>query len=154
MYYTLLILHNIIRWILFIGMVYALFNSWLALIQNKNFTANDRLLNWLVCTTGLTQMAIGLMLYCISPLTEHFIQHYQEAVHQRSMRFFGMEHSLMMLVSIVLILIGNRKAFQQEQDRMKHRTLAIWYTIALIIIIINIPWPFSPFAARPLIRWF
>jgi cbb3-type cytochrome oxidase subunit 3 len=30
--------------------------------------------------------------------------------------------------------------------------MLVWFTIALIIIFIAIPWPFSPFANRPYFR--
>jgi hypothetical protein len=37
-------------------------------------------------------------------------------------------------------------------DREKFKTMAIWFSIALFIIFLSIPWPFSPFTSRPYLR--
>jgi NADH:ubiquinone oxidoreductase subunit 2 (subunit N) len=57
-------------------------------------------------------------------------------------RFFTVEHSLMMLIAIVLITVGHSKAKKATTDEKKFKTLAIFFTLALIIILAAIPWPF------------
>jgi membrane protein DedA with SNARE-associated domain len=57
-------------------------------------------------------------------------------------RFYGMEHILMMVIAIVLVTIGRKKAEKQSVPAKKFKTIALWYTIALLIIIAAIPWPF------------
>jgi len=37
-------------------------------------------------------------------------------------------------------------------DKEKFKIMLLWYGIALIIILIAIPWPFSPLANRPYLR--
>jgi hypothetical protein len=65
-----------------------------------------------------------------------------------------MEHSLMMIVAIVIITIGSAKAKRKPTDIEKFKTMAIWFSIGLFIILVNIPWPFSPFASRSFFRPF
>jgi hypothetical protein len=31
--------------------------------------------------------------------------------------------------------------------------MALWFTAALLLILVAIPWPFSPFAQRPYLRF-
>jgi hypothetical protein len=92
-------------------------------------------------------------LYFISPIVSYFLGHYSEAVHERGQRFFGMEHILMMLIAITFITIGSSNAKRLSHDHQKFKTMAIWFSIALLIILISIPWPFSPIAPnRPYFR--
>jgi hypothetical protein len=69
------------------------------------------------------------------------------------MRFFGMEHITMMVIAIVIITIGSAKVKRQPTDQQRFKTMAIWFTIALMIIFSSIPWQFSPFTSRPYFRW-
>ena len=85
---------------------------------------------------------------------DYFMKNFKEAVHQKDIRFFGMEHSIMMVVAIVLITIGSVIAKRKSTDQDKFKTVAIWFTIGLIIILISIPWTFSPFVSRPNFRSF
>jgi hypothetical protein len=66
--------------------------------------------------------------------------------------FFGILHLLFMLTAIVLITIGSAKAKRMPTDEEKFKTMLTWYSIGLIIILIAIPWPFSPLASRPYFR--
>jgi len=60
----------------------------------------------------------------------------------------------MMLAAIIIISIGSGSAKRKLTDREKFKTMATWFTIAFIIILISIPWKFSPFATRPYFRPF
>jgi uncharacterized membrane protein YfcA len=100
------------------------------------------------------QLILGIWLYFISPITGFFLHHYQEAVHERSIWFFGMEHSTMMLAAIVVATIGSALAKRKPTAPEKFRTMAVWFSLSLVIILMNIPWPFSPMAGRPWLRGF
>ena len=105
-------------------------------------------------TIAHIQLIIGLWLYAVSPITNYFINNSQEAIHLREIRFFGMEHSLMMLIAIIVITIGSVKAKRQSTDTEKFKTMAIWFTVGLLIILSSIPWQFSPLTSRPHFRAF
>jgi hypothetical protein len=97
---------------------------------------------------------IGLWLYLISPLVGYFLDNFKSAVHERDLRFFGMEHITMMLVAVVVVSIGSSTAKRKQTDEGKFKTMTIWYTAGLIIIFLSIPWNFSPFTSRPYFRTF
>ena len=60
-------------------------------------------------------------------------------------RFFTIEHTLGMLIAIVLITIGRIKG-KKIIDSVKRHKLTFWYFfIALVIMIASIPWPFRGF---------
>lgn len=154
MYFLLLPIHSIVRWLVLGTLLYSIYRSYRGWRRRLPFTeADNRLRHW-TATTAHVQLIVGVTLYFISPLPSWFWSHYQEGVRVRGIRFFAMEHSLMMLVAIVLITIGSALAKRKASDIQKFRTIAIWYTVALVLILINIPWPFSPMAGRPWIRGF
>ena len=130
----------------------ALCCAYSGLRRRRKFSWPDNLTRLAAVVAAHVQLALGIWLYAISPFANHFLQHFPETVHQREFRFFGMEHSLTMVVSVVLVTIGSVKAKRQATDRGKFSAMAIWYTIALVIIMASIPWVFSPFTSRPLFR--
>jgi len=154
MYPILLALHSLIRWFVLGGLLFAIvwaYHGWLA---NKTFTKFDERLRWITATIAHIQLVIGLWLYFISPIVNYFLHNYSMAVHQRQIRFFGMEHITMMLTAIILITIGSAKAKRKTTDKEKFKTMAIWFSIALFIIFVSVPWSFSPLTSRPSFRPF
>ena len=84
------------------------------------------------------QLLIGLVLYFKSAKVT-FIDGWMKDPEDR---FYGMEHILMMVIAIVLVTIGRKKAENHIEPAKKFKTITLWYTIALLIIIAAIPWPF------------
>lgn len=82
-----------------------------------------------------TQLLIGLILFMISPKVD-FSQ-----MGVAMFRFFSVEHTIMMLIAIVLVTFGRIKA-KKLTGANKHRTVLYFYVLALLIIIVAIPWPF------------
>lgn len=60
----------------------------------------------------------------------------------------------MMLTAIIIVTIGSAKAKRKSTDKEKFKTMAIWFTIALLIILTSITWSFLPIAGRPYFRRF
>jgi drug/metabolite transporter (DMT)-like permease len=67
--------------------------------------------------------------------------------------FFSLIHIALMFAAIIVLTVGSAMAKRQGSDRQKFRTMLMWFIFALVIILIAIPWPFSPLAKRPLIRF-
>ncbi len=60
------------------------------------------------------------------------------------MRFFAVEHPLMMLLAVALITIGFVKA-KKNSSGQSFRILFWYYLIALAMILFAIPWPFQAY---------
>lgn len=154
MYSTLLSLHSLVRWFVLASLLFAIFCAYKGWLSKKQFSKFDNSVRHWTATIAHIQIVIGLLLYFVSPIIDYFLHNYNEAVHLREIRFFGMEHSLMMLTAIVIITIGSAKAKRKQTDTEKFKTMAIWFTIGLFIILTSIPWAFSPLASRPYYRPF
>jgi uncharacterized membrane protein AbrB (regulator of aidB expression) len=55
-----------------------------------------------------------------------------------------------MIVAIVLITIGNSIAKKKIADKKKHSKMGLLFLLAVIIILITVPWPFREAVGRPL----
>jgi hypothetical protein len=154
MYPTVLALHSLVRWFVLISLLFAIvlaYNGW---FSKKSFSSFDNGVRHWTTTIAHIQLVFGLWLYFISPVVDYFLHNYKEAVHQRGIRFFGMEHSLMMITGIIIITIGSAKAKRRLTDNEKFKTMAIWFSIGLLIILSSVPWAFSPLTSRPYFRSF
>lgn len=151
---VLLTLHSVLRWFVLISLLYAIYLSYKGWFSNSAYSLQDIKVTRITTVIAHIQLLVGLILFAVSPVIHNLFQDFGEAVQQSSIRFYGMEHSLMMIIAIVLITIGSAKSKRITDDTKKFKTVAVWFTIALVIILLMIPWPFSPIDARPWFRIF
>ena len=141
MYSFVLAIHDILRWLILIFGIIAIIRSYVGWFGNKEWTDVD---DWfgLGFTISLdVQFLLGLLLYFfLSPITTSAFANFSAAMSDSDTRFFLIEHSLMMLVAVILAHIGRSRAKKQEEDVRKYRTTAIFYTITVLCILAAIPW--------------
>jgi uncharacterized Tic20 family protein len=152
MYAWLIFLHSLFRWFVLISLLYATFRAYKGYTSHSTFSTIDNAVRHWTATIAHIQLLIGCMVYLKSPLVKYFFGHFKQAVAQRDAVFFGIIHITLMLVAIVVITIGSALAKRRTTAAAQFKTQLIWFAIALLLILIAIPWPFSPFAARPYIR--
>lgn len=154
MYSILLTTHSLFRWLVLASLLFAIYRAYRGWLYNKPYSKFDDSIRHNTATIAQIQMSLGIWLYCISPIVSYFLHHFKEALDEREIRFFGMEHITMMLIAVIVISIGSAKAKREPNDKQKFKTMAIWFTITLLIIFTSIPWPFSPLISRPYYRMF
>jgi len=130
--------HSWLRYILLFLLVWAIFKAF----QGKSSDApfNNKLRLFVVIAAHL-QLVIGLVMSGAHPDMKALMQ-----------GFMGQVHILGMIIAVVLITIGSAKAKRQATDQGKWQTMFTWFLISLILILVMIPWPFSPLAQAPWIR--
>jgi hypothetical protein len=148
----LLYAHSLLRWLVVVSLLYTLFRAARGYYRHTAFTAADNSARHITATIVHLQLLLGMLLYWQSPVTAYFRQYTANAMHTPDMLFFGLVHAVLMLAAVVMVTLGSAFAKRQATDHHRFKTLLIWYLIAFILIVIAIPWPFSPFAHRPLIR--
>lgn len=154
MYPTLLALHSATRWLVLSSLLFVIFRAYRGWLLNKSYLKFDNSVRHITATIAHVQLVLGVCLYLISPIVSYFLHNFGTAVHERIIRFFGMEHIIMMLIGIIVITIGSVKAKRKESDKEKFKTTAIWFTVGLLIILSSVPWSFSPLISRPDFRSF
>ena len=154
MYITLLTLHSLVRWLVLTSLVWAIFRAYRGYSSGSVFTGTDNAIRHWTATIAHVQLIIGFTLYLKSPVVRAFFAPVAGGVRSGNPAFFGVIHILLMLVAIVVITIGSALAKRRSADREKFRTMLVWFGVALLLIFVAIPWPFSPLANRPYFRTF
>lgn len=129
--------HSGLRWVALGLLIFALFNA-LKGKKSGEYIKKDKMINLFTMISLHAQLLIGLILYFSSDK----VQFMKGWMKNPLLRFYGMEHFLMMIIALVIITIGRKKAEKIEDARSKHATIFNWYLIVLIIILLAIPWPF------------
>ncbi len=138
--------HSGMRWILLATLLLAVLFTIYKSLTSKPFSKKEYVFSLITLITAHTQLIIGFVLYAISPKVV-----FSSASMQHAMtRFFLVEHLAMMLIAIVLITIGYKKSKNAQTNKWKLGHIAIFYTLALILILLAIPWPFQAYGAN----WF
>jgi len=141
MYTGLLHTHNMFRWLVLISLVTTIFLGFAGWIGKKDWTKKDNLSGLLLTIFIDIQFLVGIILYAfVSPTTKAAFANFGAAMKDTNLRFYAVEHILMMVIALVLIHIGRAKSKKATSAWKKHRTAAIFYSIAFIIIIAAIPW--------------
>lgn len=152
MYQTLTFYHSTMRWLVLVSLLYAIYRAYKGYTLNAKFSSTDNSIRHWTATIAHIQLVIGIILYTQSPIIKYFWQNFNEAIHNIDTTFFGLLHIILMLTAIILITIGSALSKRKTTDKDKFKTMLLWFLIALIIIFIAIPWPFSPLANRPYFR--
>lgn len=128
--------HSGLRWIALLLIVVAVFNAF-SKLKSSTYTNGDRKLNLFAMVSFHVQFLLGWILY----FTSGKVNFNGSWMKVDVFRFFGMEHTLIMTIAFVLLTIGHSKSKKAEGQK-KHKIIATFYTIALILILAGIPWPF------------
>jgi uncharacterized membrane protein YozB (DUF420 family) len=137
MYDILVKSHSGLRWIALALLLAAIINALLGKGKN-NYEKKDKMINLFAMVFLHVQLLLGLILYFISPKVT-FVEGWMKVSQSR---FFGLEHILMMIIAIVLVTIGRKKAEKATEPAKKHAKILVWYLIGLVLIFAAIPWPF------------
>lgn len=150
MFQTLLFLHSLFRWLVLASLALSISRSAQGYRLQSAFTKSHDILRHVTATIAHIQLLLGILIYTQSPTVHYFSAHPLNGPDEAL--FFGLLHISLMLLSILILTIGSAKAKRQTTDREKFRTMMVWFSIALALILVAIPWPFSPLANRPLLR--
>ena len=154
MYSILLILHSLTRWLVLVFLVYSIYRAFVGYANNKTFSKTDNAFRHWTATVAHIQLMIGMILYTQSPIVKYFWNETEIGLQNLDLTFFGLIHLILMLTAIVVLTIGSAKAKRKPTDKEKFKTMLVWFSIALLIIFIAIPWTFSPLSSRPSFRTF
>lgn len=148
----LLHLHNLMRWVVLIFGLLTFFNSMSGMSSGKTFTAGNKRNAMFFMISCDIQLLVGLALYFMGGLGIKSIQAMgmAEVMKNSYFRFFAIEHITGMLIAIIMVHIGYSATKKNITDSAKFKRLFWFTTIALLIMILTIPWPFREAVARPL----
>lgn len=152
MYPLVLSIHSILRWVVLILAVVAAVRAFIGWFGKQEWTALDNRLGVALSGSMDLQVLLGFILYIfLSPLTTTALQDFGAAMSNDVLRYWSVEHILLMIVALILIHVGRATSKVAEAATSKHKRAAIFFGLATLAILIAIPWPFFSYG-RPLIN--
>jgi len=133
MYHDMLVhTHSGLRWIVLILLLLVVIKS----LPASGKTGPDALTKRISLFTLIAvhlNVVLGMILY----MTSTKVQFSSATMGDSILRFFTVEHVIGMLIAVVLVTVAHRKS---KADSLKG--MFRYYAIALLIILLSIPWPF------------
>lgn len=146
MYPALLHTHSLLRYLIIILLIAVIVKSFLGMTGRKSFGKSDNILGLTLFSVTHTQLLIGLLLFLfVSP----FVQFSGAAMKDAVLRYWTTEHSVMMLVAIVLITMARITSKKMTDDTAKHKRMFVFNSLALLIILIAIAMSHRGFFSMP-----
>jgi NADH:ubiquinone oxidoreductase subunit 2 (subunit N) len=127
--------HSGLRWVALILLVLAIVNAF----TSKTYEKKHRMINLFAMVLLHTQLLIGLIQYFGTSTKVQFIEGWMK---NPLLRFYGMEHILLMIIAIAFVTIGHSKSKKGTTPEEKFKPIKLFYLIGLILILAGIPWPF------------
>ncbi|MGH9370187.1 MAG: hypothetical protein ACRD15_01505 [Vicinamibacterales bacterium] len=153
MYPAVLLLHSWVRWAVVLFALLAIVRAISGAIGRRPWGRADDRAGTLFLRTLDLQMLLGLLVYFfLSPITRAAMADFGGAMKISGMRYWAVEHVVGMLIGVILAHRGQTRVRAIADPVRKHRVAAVFFVLALLVILASIPWPGTP-DARPLFRW-
>lgn len=141
MYATVYFLHSWWAYLVVVVLLIAAINALIGFFSKKEYNPFDFRISLFTLIVAHIQILLGLVLYFVAPYFQAFSQVGMGGVMKDpTLRLYLVEHPLVMIISVVLITIGYSKHKNKLTSHAKFKILAIFYTIALILVLSRIPW--------------
>ena len=120
--------HSGWRYIVLALLIFAVISALSGWMGNKTYTEGNRKLNVFTLISAHIQFVFGLVLYFLSPFTKG-------PMADGLYRYWKVEHVSMMILAVIFITVGNAKSKKGTDGAKKHKSIAIFFGLALILIV-------------------
>ena len=138
MYSTVKMLHSYWAYLVFFMLVIATINALYKTFTNKEYEARDFRISLFTLIVSHIQFLIGIILWFVADYFGEMSM--GEIMKNSAIRNVAVEHPVAMLLAITFITIGYSKHKKKLTSAKKLKTIAIFYSIALILVLAKIPW--------------
>ena len=119
---VLLVLHNLIRWFIIIFAYWTVIGALSRLASKREYKVSDGRSNFFFMLGMDIQLLIGLILYFTSGWFES-LKNMGESMKDPMLRFFTMEHALMMIIAWILVHAGRASVKKALTSTAKFKRL-------------------------------
>jgi hypothetical protein len=141
MYTTVQFIHSYWAYLVVLVLITASVNAIAGYVGKKEYGATNFRIALFTLIIAHIQLLIGFVLYFTTPFFRAFSEVGMGGVMKDStLRLYNVEHPLVMIIAVALITIGYSKHKKKLTSKPKFKILAIFYTIALILVLSRIPW--------------
>lgn len=134
-------IHSYWAYIVLITLIFALVNAIMGLTSKKEFSDKSLRISLFALISAHIQLLIGFIAFYTSEYYEVMRSvGMGEVMKNSDLRKILIEHPFVGVLAIVFITIGFSKHKKKTTDNAKFKTIAIFYGIALLLILSRIPW--------------
>ena len=140
MWHGILVAHSLFRWLVLIAGMLALVRVLSGAFRPRPWKSADRRATSAFTITLDAQLLIGLALYVTSPITTAARLDMATVMHTRGIRYFVIEHPVIMLMAVFLAHAGSVAVRRATSDRQKFLRAAGFFSASLVLLLYGIPW--------------
>lgn len=149
---TLLFVHSWVRWLVVVLGAATAVRAVAGWARGRGWSRTDERVSRLFVATFDLQVLVGLVLYLFaSPITTGAFQVPAAIMANTTLRFWVVEHPFAMITALTLAHLGRVKVRRASDAPARHRLAAAFFGLAVLVVLIGLPWPFTP-TPRPLWR--
>jgi hypothetical protein len=138
-----IITHNILRWAVLLFGLWAIINATVGYNKKTIYTSTHNKVNLFFMISCDIQLLLGLVLYFKGIWFDNLKNNTSAVMKDSVLRYFSVEHALMMIIAWVLVHLGRTMVKKGTSDEQKHKRTLIFFGTAMLIIIAMIPWPYK-----------
>jgi len=139
MHEILVTLHSYNRYLLLAALAFVLFRSFSGWLGKKPYLKADGTAGAVLLGLTHLQLLVGLIMYAFtSSYTQTAFANMKAAMKNEWQRYFAVEHILVMIIAVVFIQLGRTLSKKAATDERKHRTVAIYTSIAVLLILLSL----------------
>jgi hypothetical protein len=123
--------HSGWRYVVIVLLLVAFINALFGWIGRKPYTEGNRKLNVFALISAHIQLLLGLVIY--------FMNGWFKVDSSVAFgRYWKMEHISMMIFAVILVTVGNARSKRLEEAAKKHKTIFLYFGLALLVITVAI----------------
>jgi hypothetical protein len=138
-------IHSYWAYLVLVVLILAVLKSLTGYFGKKDYDAKAFRVSLFTLIVSHIQLLIGLLLYFTSARFGLWSDlGVGEVMKNADIRLYLVEHPTINILAVALITIGYSKHKKKLVSEPKYKTVAVFYTIALILIVSRIPWNVWP----------
>jgi hypothetical protein len=149
----LLHLHNLLRWVILLLLLFSIFKAYVGQNSQKAFAPGDKKLWLFTMIAAHITLLLGLYQWLLGRygLLTYVVPEGTSRMKDPFLRFFQVEHPVSMIIAVLLITLAHGMAKKPVADQIKYKKALRYFLLALVLMLAAVPWPFrGEVLARPL----
>jgi cytochrome bd-type quinol oxidase subunit 2 len=131
---TLLLIHSTLRYVVLAMLIVLIIKSLIGWLNKSAYTQGDNRISLFTLIVTHIQFLAGFILYFFSI----FVQFNENTMKDDTIRYWTMEHAVIMLIAIVLITVARSTSKKIADGPSRHKRLFMLNTLALFLVLVGI----------------
>jgi hypothetical protein len=129
--------HGVVSLIFTTIAIVMMFRTYRGIRHKANYTAIDKRISFFFMVFLYIQCFLGFLLFFVFSDKAQGASSYIEADRQLSLRFWALEHFVVMLFTLILSQIGYIFIIKANSDLNKHKNTMFYYGLSLLLIFVS-----------------